>query len=652
MDVNKKRSVILLGHAHSGKTSLAEAMLFNCKALTRRGSVMEGNTVSDYSADEAERKISINASMLYCESEAARIQIIDAPGYLDFYAEVLAGIRAVDSAVVVIDATDGIAAGTERVWQDLEEIKMPRLIFINKTDREGVNVDKVIEEIRSGLSKKAVVVGSFSDAALIEAVAETDDQLLERYLEGAVLSEDEIKTALHEAVDKGEIFPILSGSALNNQGVSELAAAIIHYLPNPSERTAVFAACPKEPDKKTEITFSDGSPLSGFVFKSISDPYVGQLTVIRIFSGKLLPNTSFYNSTKKTQERIGPIYILQGKEQRGISEAGCGDIVAIAKLKDTFTNDSISSQDRPLVFEPIVFPEPLISASVRPKTRQDEEKISPALAKLMIEDQTFKVSRDNQTREEIVSGLGDLHLDVLMGRLKKRFNVEVTLGTPQVPYKETITKAVKMQGKYKKQSGGRGQYGDVWIEIRPLERGKDFEFVNRIVGGAIPRNYVPSVEKGVRNAMQEGIVAGYPVVDVQVVLCDGSYHEVDSSDMAFQIAGSMAIRKAVQEAAPALLEPIMDVEVVIPEEYMGQISGDVNSRRGRVMGMEIKGKNNALKAQVPLAEMFKYANDLRSMTGGRGYYTMNFSHYEQVPHKHVSTVIAQSQAHQKAGVEG
>lgn len=651
MDVNKKRSVILLGHAHSGKTSLAEAMLFNCKALTRRGSVMEGNTVSDYSADEAERKISINASMLYCESEATRIQIIDAPGYLDFYAEVLAGIRAVDSAVVVIDATDGIAAGTERVWQDLEEIKMPRLIFINKTDREGVNADKVIEEIRSGLSKKAVVVDSFSDAAVIEAVAETDDQLLERYLEGAVLSEDEIKTALHKAVDKGEIFPILSGSALNNQGVNELAAAIIHYLPNPSERTAVFAACPKEPDEKTEITFSEDSPLSGFVFKSISDPYVGQLTVIRIFSGKLLPNTSFYNSTKKTQERIGPIYILQGKEQRGISEAGCGDIVAIAKLKDTFTNDSISSQDRPLAFEPIVFPEPLISASVRPKTRQDEEKISPALAKLMIEDQTFKVSRDNQTKEQIVSGLGDLHLDVLMGRLKKRFNVEVTLGTPQVPYKETITKAVKMQGKYKKQSGGRGQYGDVWIEIRPLERGRDFEFVNRIVGGAIPRNYVPSVEKGVRNAMQEGIVAGYPVVDVQVVLCDGSYHEVDSSDMAFQIAGSMAIRKAVQEAAPALLEPIMDVEVVIPEEYMGQISGDVNSRRGRVMGMEIKGKNNALKAQVPLAEMFKYANDLRSMTGGRGYYTMNFSHYEQVPHKHVSTVIAQSQAHQKAGVE-
>jgi len=650
MDIKNKRSIVLLGHANSGKTSLAEAMLFSCKAISRLGSVMEGNTTSDYSEDEIERKISINASMLYCESEGTRIQIVDAPGYLDFYGEVLAGVRAVDAAVVVVDALGGVGVGTERVWQIAEELKLPRLIFINKIDKEGADVDKVVKEIRKVLSKNATMVNSLNDTALIEAVAETDDNLLERYLEGASISEEEIKVALHRAVGEAKIFPILSGSALNRQGVNELLSAIVHYLPDPTQRPAIFAQEPDNP-QKVKVALGDGAPLSGFVFKTISDPYVGQLTIIRIFSGKLSPNSSFYNSTKKITERFGSLYILQGKEQRTLNEAGCGDIVAIAKLKGTFTNDSISSQSNPLVFEPIVFPQPLISASVKPKTRQDEEKISAALSKLVIEDPTFKVSRDPQTKEQIVSGLGDLHLDVVMGRLKKRFNVEVTLGTPKVPYKETITRKTKVQGKYKKQSGGRGQYGDVWIEIEPLERGADFEFVNKIVGGAIPRNYIPSVEKGIRNTMQEGIIAGYPVVDIRVTLFDGSYHEVDSSDIAFQIAGSMAIRKAVQEAGPVLLEPIMNVDVVIPEEFMGQISGDINSRRGRVMGMEMKGKNHVLKAQVPLAEMFKYANDLRSMTGGRGFYTMSFSHYEQLPQKIASTIIAQAQSQKTQQVE-
>ncbi|MDD5355884.1 MAG: elongation factor G, partial [Candidatus Omnitrophica bacterium] len=387
--------------------------------------------------------------------------------------------------------------------------------------------------------------------------------------------------------------------------------------------------------------------LSGLVFKTVADPYVGQLSLIKIFSGKLQTNTSFYNITKSSKERFSQIYCLQGKEQRPINEASCGDIIAIAKLKDTHTNDSIGSETELLVFDPIVFPDPIYSASIKPKTRQDEDKISVTLAKITSEDHTFKVTRDTQTKEMIISGMGDQHLNVMVERMKKRFNVEVDLGTPKVPYKETLTKVTKVQGKYKKQSGGRGQYGDVWLEVAPLARGGDFEFVDKVVGGAIPRNYIPSVEKGVKNAMLEGVVAGYPFVDVRVTLYDGSYHDVDSSDIAFQIAGRMAFRKAVLEAGPVLLEPIMDVEVAITEEFMGQISGDINSRRGRVMGMDSRAKYQILKAQVPLAEMFTYAADLRSMTGGRGMYSMSFSHYEIVPPKITQDIIAKYQQTKK-----
>jgi elongation factor G len=404
---------------------------------------------------------------------------------------------------------------------------------------------------------------------------------------------------------------------------------------------------PLKPEEKKEVVFKEDAPFSAFVFKSISDPYVGQLSLIRIFSGSLLPNTGFFNVNKKTKERIGTFYILQGKEQKIVESASCGDIVAIAKLKETVTSDSLSDEKNQVLFEPVVFPEPAISASVKPKSRQDEDKISGALQKLVAEDPTFKSAHDPQTKELIVSGLGDLHLTVMIGRMKKRFNVEVELGTPKVSYKETITKSTKVQGKYKRQSGGRGQYGDVWIEVQPLERSKGLEFVDKVFGGAIPRNFIPSVEKGVTQVCSEGAVAGYPIVDLRVTLYDGSYHEVDSSDMAFQIAGAMALRKAVLEAAPVLLEPIMDVEVFIPEEYLGAISGDLNSRRGRIMGMDVKGRSQIVKAQVPLAEMFTYANDLRSITGGRGSYTMRLAHYEEVPHKIASNIISQYQATKK-----
>ena len=647
MDAQKKRNFILLGHAQSGKTTLAESLLYFCKATPRKGAVADGTTVSDYSFDEIERKNSINTSLLYCDYKDNRIQFIDTPGYADFFGEAISGIRAVDSAVIVVDAVSGIEVGTERSWQLLEEANLPCIIFINKLDREGADINRALAEIKDKLSNKAVIITSPDAPDLIEAIAESDDKLLEKYLEGTKLSPEELSRGLRQAVIKRNIFPVISGSSLNDKGIEELLNAIIAYSPAPIERPKVEASDPKNAEVKKEIIFKEDEPFSAFVFKSISDPYVGQLSLLRVFSGALLSNTGFYNANKRTKERIGQIYLLQGKEQRGVDAAFCGDIVAIAKLKGTVTSDTLCDEKSQILFDPLVFPEPAISASVKPKSRQDEDKISGALSKLASEDPTFKVTHDPQTKEMIISGLGDQHLSVMIVRLKKRFNVEVELGIPKVSYKETITKSVKVQGKFKRQSGGRGQYGDCWIEVEPLERGKGFEFIDKIFGGAIPRNFIPSVEKGVVQACLEGAVAGYPIVDMCVRLVDGSYHEVDSSDMAFQIAGSMALRKAVIAAGPVLLEPVMDVEITIPEEYLGGITGDINSRRGRIMGMEVKGKQQVLKAQVPLSEMFTYANDLRSITGGRGMYIMRYSHYEEVPHKAASIIINQYQATKK-----
>ncbi len=647
MDVKSKRSFILLGHAQSGKTSLAESILYLSKATNRKGKIEDGTTVSDYSFDEIERKNSINLSLLFCDYKETRFQIVDTPGYADFFGEVVSGIRGVDGAIIMVDATSGIEVGTERAWQISEESGLPCIIFINKLDKPETDVQKVLEEIKNRFSKKATTVGSLDDPDLVEAVAESDDKLLEKYLEGAKLSQEEIAMALREAVIKRKLFPVFSGSVLMDKGIQELLEAVVKYLPSPSEISKVDVSNPSAPENKKEVALSPNAPFSAFVFKNISDPYVGQLTLLRVFSGTLASNTSFYNVNKQAKERIGQIYLLQGKEQRAIDEASCGDIVAIAKLKETIVSDSLSQDKEQFLFPRLVFPEPAISASVKPKSREDEEKISGALHKLAAEDSTFKVSHDPQTKELIISGLGDLHLDIMVGRMKKRFNVEVELGTPKVSYKETITKSTKVQGKFKRQSGGRGQYGDVWIEVQPLERGSGFEFVDKIFGGAIPRNFIPSAEKGIRQACLEGAVAGYPIEDIRVILYDGSYHDVDSSDMAFQIAGGMALRKAVAEAGPALLEPIMDVEITIPEEFLGAISGDINSRRGRIMGMDIKGNSQIVKAQVPLSEMFKYANDLRSITGGRGVYTMRMSHYEEVPHKIASTIISQYQATKK-----
>jgi len=647
MDAKNKRNFILLGHAQSGKTTLAESLLYFTKTVNRKGKVEDGSTVSDYSFDEIERKNSINLSLLFCDYEGCRIQVIDTPGYADFFGETIAGLRAVDSAVIVMDAASGIQVGTERAWQMVEAAGLPCLIFINKIDKEGADANKALAELKSSFSKNCVIIESLEDPLLMEAIAESDDSLLEKYLSVLRLSIDEIKGGLAAAVYKRKLFPVVVGSALTDKGIKDLLDDILQYFPSPLDRVPVIAINPLKADEIKELVLKEEAPFSAFVFKNISDPYVGQLSLLRVFSGTLGSNSSFYNVNKKTKERIGQINILQGREQRGLDGASCGDLIAIPKLKETGVSDSLAQEKEQFLFERLSFPEPSISASVKLKSREDEEKIAVALHKLTTDDPTFKVSHDIQTKELIISGLGDLHLDVMVARMKKRFNVTVELGTPKVSYKETITKSARVQGKFKRQSGGRGQYGDCTIEIQPLERGKGLEFVDKIFGGAIPRNFIPSVEKGVRQAASEGAVAGYPLEDVRVTLVDGSYHEVDSSDMAFQIAGAMALRKAVSEAGPALLEPIMEIEVTIPEECLGAITGDINSRRGRIIGMEIKGKTQLVKAQVPLSEMFKYTNDLRSITAGRGSYLMHLSHYENLPQKLALPIINQYQSTKK-----
>ncbi len=667
------RNIIFVSHSGSGKTSLVEALLFNAKMTTRLGKVAEGNTLSDYNADEIERKISINSKLLHAIWKNTKLNLLVTPGYADFVGEVLASLRAVDAAVLLIEAVHGIEVGTERVWQFLEGRNLPRIIFVNKLDKENANFENTVNSIRDRFGRQCVALqypigeqSSFKGVVnllskdetaklpdtdrtkaeklredLMDAVAETDDALTEKYLDGKELSAEEIMKALKTACANGKIIPILCGSAVQNIGIQPLLDAIVDLLPSPAERPAAEGIHPKtkEPQKRNP---ADTEPFSAFIFKDIFDPYVGHLTLFRVFSGTIDSNTGFYNSTRDLKERIGQLYILQGKEQISVQKAGAGDIVSVAKLKDSHTNDTLCDEKNPIIFEPTAFPEPSISSSIKPKTRHDEEKIMSALHRLASEDPTFKISRDEQTKELIISGIGDLHLDVMIDRMKKRFGVDVEIGTPKVPYKETVKKSVKVQGKYKRQSGGRGQYGDCWLELDPMPHGSAFEFVDKVVGGAIPRQYIPSVEKGVKEAMNSGVLAGYPVVDVKVIVYNGSFHEVDSSDMAFQIAGSMAFKSGQEQASPVLLEPIMSVEIVVPNDYLGQITGDINSRRGRIMGIEGRGKQEYVKASIPLSEMFKYATELRSMTGGRGSYSMKFDHYEEVPAKITQIIVTQT----------
>ncbi len=672
------RNIAFVSHAGSGKTSLIEALLFNSGASNRFGKVDEGNTACDYNPDEIERRTSINSKIVNLNIQRYKVHIVDTPGYADFIGELISSLYAVDSAIVLLDAIAGIEVGTERVWELLSGHNLAALFFINKLDKENAEFVSCVESLKrqfgqgcvpiqypvglastfkavvSLLSEKEIESLTRQDKEqavkfrdnLIETVAEKNDPLLEKYLMGITLSEEEIVNGLREAVSKREIFPIFCGSAINNIGTKELLEWIAGLTPAPDERPPKYYVDVSTKEKRI-VELKGAAPFSAQVFKTISDPYVGQLTIFRIFSGTLKSDSGFYNSTRQSKERIGQIFLMHGREQRPVPEAIAGDIIAVSKLKDTSTGDTLCDEKNSILFDPIPFPEPAISSSVRPKARGDEEKISGALQKLASEDMTLRVGRDEQTKELIISGIGDLHIDIVIGRLKKRFGVEVEIGTPKVAYKETVIKISKVQGKYKRQSGGRGQYGDAWLQIEPLPRGSGFEFVDKIVGGVIPKNYIPAVEKGVREAMAEGILAGYPIIDIRVTLYDGSYHVVDSSDIAFKIAGAMAFRKGALEASPVLLEPIMNVDVMVPEEYMGDIAGNLNSRRGRIIGMEVHSKSQVIKAQVPLAEMFKYASELRSMTGGRGSYSMKFSHYEEVPAKTSQTIIGQYQAQKK-----
>ncbi|MGB9834175.1 MAG: elongation factor G [bacterium] len=679
------RNVALLSHMGAGKTSLVEGLLFAAGAISRLGKVEDGNTVSDFDSEEIRRRCSLQATPLYLFWKEHKINLIDTPGLLDFIGEIQSALPAVEGAFMLVSAVAGVEVGTELYWQNLEKRNIPRAFFINKIDKENTDFNKTLNELTEAFGKSVIPVqipigkeasfkgvvdllrmkalyfqeqtGKFEEQEipeelkkeaerarekLIEAVTESDDTLLEKYLEGQEISEEELRSGLRKAIRECKVFPVLTGSATRNQGSAALLDFILDYFPSPLDLGEVQAT---DPRTQSEITLKidPQGPLAALVWKTMADPYVGKINVLKIVSGTLRPDSRVWNSTKEIEEKVAQPFYLRGKTQEGAQEIIAGDIGAVSKLAETKTGDTLCLKDQPILLPPIEYPKPVLSASVKPKSKGDEEKISNALARMMEEDPTIDVYRDTEVGQTILSGLGQSHLEATVERMKRKFGVDVILEPPKVAYKETIRTTVKAEGKYKKQTGGHGQYGHCFLEISPLERGKGFEFENRIVGGVIPKQYIPAVEKGVREAMEKGVLAGYPVIDIKVAVYDGSYHPVDSSELAFKIASSMAFKKGVADAKPVLLEPIMSVEVRVPEAYMGDVISDLNSKRGRILGMEAVGRTQVIKAQVPLAEMLTYANDLTSITQGRGYYTMEFSHYEEVPTQIAEGIIEKAQ---------
>jgi len=673
------RNVALLGHGGAGKTSLAEAMLFVAKGINRLGRVDDGTSIMDFDPEETRRGITINTSLAPVEWKDNKINILDTPGYFDFVGDVIAAVTVADSALLVVCASSGVEVGTEKAWDQLEEANLPRTIFINKMERENANFSKVIDELRDHFGPKIVPVQlpigngeAFSGIVdlvkmkafikdgdqlkegeipadmmdeveqareeMVEAAAVADDELMLKFLEGEELTDKEIEQAVKLGTQTGEMVPVLCGSASDTIGVPLLLDHLVQCMPSPAERTIAG-----RDEEGNEVTIStDDGQLSALVYKTMADPYVGKLTLFRVFSGTFRSDSSVYNVRTQRDERIGQLFVIKGKDHIAVSELGAGDLGAVAKLQDTTTNDTLSSKDRKVAIEPIAFPKPTMTLAIEPKTKGDEDKIGSGLSRLAEEDPTFVVEKSFETGQNLVSGMGDLHLEVIMSQLSKKFGVEVELTDPIVPYRETIRGRAKAEGKHRKQSGGRGQYGHVMLEISPADPELDdrLEFVDDIFGGAVPRQYIPAVEKGLREILDDGPLAGFPVDNVRVSLYDGSYHAVDSSEMAFKIAAGMAFRKGFLEANPVLLEPIMNVEIVVPEAFTGDIMGDMNKKRGRILGMEPRGKYQVIKAQVPMAEMFKYAIDLRSMTQGRGSFTSEFSHYEEVPAQIAEQVIA------------
>ncbi len=674
------RNLVFLSHSGAGKTSTAEAMLFATGTISRLGKVEEGTTTSDYEPDEIKRRMSINLSILPFEWKGVKINLMDTPGYADFVGEVKAGIRVSEGAVIMVCGASGVEVGTEMAWTYSKEAELPSLIFVNRMDRENADFSRTLSDIQAKFGPRCLplqipigahetfegivdllTLKSYTGSAakegeipaalqpqvktlrekLIEAIAESDDKLIEKYLGGEELTLEELSKGLRQSVATGRIAPILSGSALKNIGVTFLMDAILNYLPVPKERDVLLAGDAKGVQK---IKPSEEGPLAALVFKTSADPYVGKLTYLRIYTGVMESNSQVWNSVKGEAERIGQLFVLRGKTQQVVPQLRAGDIGAVAKLSITVTGDTLCSRDNQVKIVSIEFPQPVYGVAVHPKAKQDIDKLGAALSRIVEEDHTLRMRRDIDTSETILSGMGETQLDVAAEKMLRKFGVNVELKIPRVPYKETITVSTKAEYKHKKQTGGHGQFGHVFLELQPLPRNSGVQFEDKVVGGSIPRNYIPAVEKGVNEAVQEGVLAGYPVADIKAIVYDGSFHPVDSSEICFKIAGAGAFKKGMSQGQPILVEPIMNVKVTVPDNYTGDIMGDLNTKRARVLGMNPQDGVNTIEAQVPLAEIQRYAIDLRSMTQGRGTFTMEFSRYEEVPAHIMQKVIAAKQA--------
>jgi elongation factor G len=681
--LEKVRNIGIAAHIDAGKTTTTERILFYSGVVHKIGEVHEGSAVTDWMEQERERGITITAAAISTSWKDHQINIIDTPGHVDFTIEVERSMRVLDGVVAVFCSVGGVQPQSETVWRQADRYKVPRIAFINKMDRTGANFFKVYDQVRDRLRARVVplqipigaedqfqgvvdlvkmkayiytndmgtdieetdIPADLQDQAeeyrtiLLEAVADTDDALMEKYLEGEELTEEEIMTGVRRGTVKSGMVPIICGSAFKNKGVQLLLDTIVNYLPSPLEVPAIQGTLPN--GETGERLSNDDEPMSALAFKIMSDPY-GRLTFIRMYSGVLTKGSYVYNATKGKKERISRLIILKADDRIEVDELRAGDLGAVLGLKDTTTGDTICDADKPIVLESLFVPEPVISVAVEPKTKQDMEKLGKALQALSEEDPTFRVNTDPETNQTVIAGMGELHLDILVDRMKREFKVEANVGAPQVAYRETIRKAVKSEGKFVRQSGGKGQYGHVVIEVEPGEPGTGFEFVSKVVGGTVPKEYISPAEAGMKEKCESGILAGYPVIDLKVMLVDGSYHEVDSSEMAFKIAGSMAIQNAVQKASPVLLEPMMKVEVEVPEDFLGDVIGDLNSRRGQIEGMGSEDGIAKVTASVPLSEMFGYATDIRSKTQGRGIFSMEFSRYDEVPRSVAEAVIAKN----------
>jgi elongation factor G len=684
VSLDKTRNIGIMAHIDAGKTTTTERILYYTGINYKIGEVHEGTATMDWMVQEQERGITITSAATTCLWRDHRVNIIDTPGHVDFTIEVERSLRVLDGAVGVFCSVGGVEPQTETVWRQADKYQVPRIAFVNKMDRLGADFFRVVQMIKDRLGARAVPLqlpigaedkfvgvvdlvrmkavvwedeslgAKFRDEAipeemalvaaeyrekLIEAVADSDETIMEKYLEGREISQAELINAIRSATLAIKIIPVLCGSAFRNKGVQPLLDAVVEYLPSPLDIPPVKGI---DPDSQTsdERPPNDDAPFSALAFKIMTDPFVGTLSFFRVYSGSLTAGASVYNSTKGKRERIGRLLKMHANKREEIKEVYAGDIAAAVGLRTATTGDTLCDENHPIILESIEFPEPVISIAIEPKSKADQEKLGLSLQKLATEDPSFRVRTDEETGQTIISGMGELHLEIIVDRLLREFNVGANVGKPQVAYKETVRKSVEQQGKFIRQTGGRGQYGDVWIKLEPQQPGTGFEFVDAIKGGSIPREYIPAVEKGVKEATENGALAGYPIVDVKVTLFDGSYHDVDSSEIAFKIAGSMAFKQAARKANPVLLEPIMSVEVVVPEDFMGDVIGDLNSRRGKVLGMDTRPAAQAIDARVPLAQMFGYATDLRSMTQGRATYTMQFSHYEPVPANVAEGIIA------------